>query len=365
MGKLHRLHQEQDQSPWLDNIRRDWLRSGEIARWIERGVRGVTSNPSIFQKAVAQGHAYDEQLTELSAAGKDIEDIYWDVVISDIVDALDLFEDVHRESNGLDGFVSIEVSPLLANDTEGTVAQARDLWKRIDRPNLYVKIPATAEGVPAIRTMVGEMANINVTLMFSLDRYVDVMEAYVAGLEDAVAAGADDLSGVVSVASFFISRVDTEVDHRLEAIGTPGALDLRGLAAVAQGQLAYQLFTEKFSGARWEALAAKGARPQRPLWASTSTKNPAYPDTLYVDTLIGPNTVNTLPEATLEAFEDHGTLARTVDADVDAARTRWASIGELVDLDDVARVLEEEGVAAFKKSFHEMIAAFEEKLAQL
>lgn len=365
MGNLHRLHDEQGQSPWLDNIRRDWLRSGEIARWIGRGVRGITSNPSIFEKAVAQGHAYDEQLTELSAAGKDIDEIYWDVVISDIVDALDLFEGVHRESDGVDGFVSIEVSPLLANDTGATVDQARHLWKTINRSNLYVKIPATAEGVPAIRTMVAEMANINVTLMFSLDRYVDVMEAYVAGLEDAVAAGAEDLSGIVSVASFFISRVDTEVDKRLEAIGTPEALALRGQAAVAQGQLAYELFTEKFTGPRWDALVAKGARPQRPLWASTSTKNPAYPDTLYVDTLIGPNTVNTLPEATLEAFEDHGTLARTVDADIEGAHTRWAQIGELVDLADVARVLEEQGVAAFKKSFHEMIDAFEEKISHL
>lgn len=365
MGKLQRLHDEQGQSPWLDNIRRDWLRSGEIARWIERGVRGVTSNPSIFEKAVGQGHDYDEQLRELSTSGADIDDIYWDVVISDIVAALDLFEDVHRESDGVDGFVSIEVSPLLANDTQGTIDQARELWKRIDRSNLYVKIPATAEGVPAIRKMVGERANINITLMFSLDRYVDVMEAYIAGLEDAVAAGAEDLSRIVSVASFFISRVDTEVDRRLDEIGTPEALELKGKAAVAQGQLAYGLFTEKFSGPRWEALAAKGARPQRPLWASTSTKNPDYPDTLYVDTLIGPNTVNTLPEATLEAFEDHGTLARTVDADLPGAKDTWARIGELVDLADVAEVLEEQGVVAFKKSFHEMIAVFEEKIANL
>lgn len=365
MGKLHDLHDQQGQSPWLDNIRRDWLRSGEIARWIDRGVRGVTSNPSIFEKAVGQGHDYDDQLRELAATGADIDQIYWDVVISDIVDALDLFEDVHRSSDGVDGFVSIEVSPLLANDTEGTVVQARELWKRIDRPNLYVKIPATAEGVPAIRTMVGEMANINVTLMFSLERYVEVMDAYIAGLEDAVAAGADDLSGLVSVASFFISRVDTEVDRRLEEIGTPEALASRGQAAVAQGQLAYQLFTEKFTGPRWEALAARGARPQRPLWASTSTKNPAYPDTLYVDTLIGPNTVNTLPEATLEAFEDHGTLARTVDADVVGTRACWAAIGELVDMADVAKTLEDQGVAAFKKSFHEMIAVFEDKISRL
>lgn len=363
MGKLHELHEQQGQSPWLDNIRRDWLRSGEIARWIDRGVRGITSNPSIFQKAVAQGHAYDEQLRSLAAAGAAIEDIYWDVVVSDIVDALDLFTDVHAESGGIDGFVSIEVSPLLANDTDASVAQARELWKRIDRPNLYVKIPATAEGVPAIRRMVGEGANINVTLIFSLERYAEVAEAYIAGLEDALASGTTDLSKIVSVASFFISRVDTEVDRRLDELD--GGDELKGRAAVAQGQIAYQLFLEKFSGPRWEALAAKGANVQRPLWASTSTKNPSYPDTLYVDTLIGPNTVNTLPEATLEAFEDHGTLARTIDADPEGARRDWALVGEKVDLDDVARVLEEEGVAAFKKSFRDMIDAFTEKLGHL
>lgn len=364
MSNLQRLFDEQGQSPWLDNIRRQWLHSGEMKRWIERGVRGVTANPSIFQKAIEDNDAYDDQLRELSAAGTPIEDIYWTLIVTDIIDALDIFADLHREADGGDGFVSVEVSPLLARDTEGTSAQARELWDRIARPNLFVKIPATAEGVPSIRQMVGQGCNINITLIFSLERYEEVMEAYVAGLEDALAAGIEDLSTIASVASFFISRVDTEVDKRLDALGGD-AVALKGRAAVAQGQLAYQLFLEKFSGPRWEALAAKGARVQRPLWASTSTKNPAYSDTLYVDTLIGPDTVNTLPEHTIEAFDDHGVVARTVDADVAGARAIWEQLGQYVDMTDVARVLEEEGVAAFDKAFHGLIAALEAKIARL
>jgi transaldolase len=255
--------------------------------------------------------------------------------------------------------VSVEVDPTLAPDTEGTIAAARALDERIDRPNLYVKIPATAEGIPAIRQMISEGRSVNVTLIFSLDRYADVMEAYVSGLE-----GCDgDLSHVSSVASFFISRTDNEVDRRLDAIGTDDALGLRGRTAVAQGQVAYDMFREVFSGERWEALAARGARVQRPLWASTSTKNPTYPDTLYVDTLIGPHTVNTLPDATLEAFEDHGTVARTVDANPAAAHGVLRDVAAAgVDLDDVARVLEDEGVSAFVKSFDELLGSLGEKV---
>jgi transaldolase len=329
---------------------------------IDRGVRGITSNPSIFQKAMTGTDDYDEQLGALAGAGHSIEDSYWELVTRDIVDALDLLRPVHEATGGLDGFVSVEVDPSLAADTAGTEDAARHLRNVIGRPNLFVKIPATAEGIPAIRTMVSEGCSVNVTLIFSLDRYQEVMEAYIGGLED----HEGDLSGISSVASFFISRTDTEIDRRLEAIGTPEALDLRGLAAVAQGQVAYDLFRRAFSGHRWEALAARGARVQRPLWASTSTKNPSYPDTLYVDALIGPDTVNTLPETTLEAFDDHGTLARTVDADPEGARSTLAAVQAVgVDLDDVSRVLEEEGVGAFVKSFVELLETLGQKADEL
>ena len=327
---------------------------------MDRGVRGITSNPSIFQKAMTGTDAYDEQLRELVADGTTIEDSYWALVVRDIVDALDILRPVHDASDGTDGYVSVEVDPTLAPDTAGTITAARTLDERIDRPNLYVKIPATAAGIPAIRQMISEGRSVNVTLIFSLGRYAEVMEAYVAGLE----ALEGDLSEVSSVASFFISRTDNEVDRRLEAIGSDEALALRGRTAVAQGQVAYDMFRSVFSGERWEALAARGARVQRPLWASTSTKNPTYPDTLYVDTLIGPDTVNTLPDATLVAFEDHGTVARTVDADPAAAH---AVLGDVtaagVDLDDVARVLEDEGVAAFVASFDDLLDSLRAKVA--
>ncbi|WP_420638082.1 transaldolase [Candidatus Poriferisocius sp.] len=354
MSSLHDLYHRYGQSPWLDNLRREWLHDGELARWVERGVRGLTSNPSIFQKAMTSGNAYDGQFASLLADGLSVADAYWELVLTDIGGALDVLAPLHDDSDGVDGYVSVEVDPALARDTQGTLAAARALHQRIDRPNLYVKIPGTAEGLPAIQAMTAEGRSINVTLLFSLERYAEVIEAYLQGLE----ACPGDLSSVSGVASFFISRTDTEVDRRLEAIGTPDALALRGQAAVAQGQVAYQLFTEKFSGSRWEALAARGARVQRPLWASTSTKNPAYPDTLYVDRLIGPHTVNTLPDATLEAFTDHGALARTVDADPDAARAVLARVGEVgVDLEEVARQLEDEGVSAFVKSFDDLLAS--------
>ena len=365
MGTLHDLHREQGQSPWLDNLKREWLQTGEIQRWVDRGVRGITSNPSIFQKAIGSGDSYTHQLAELTAAGSSVEDSYWEMVVRDIEDALEVLRPVHEESDGRDGFVSVEVSPALARDTDATLAQARELWDRIARPNLLVKIPATVEGLPAIRRMIAEGRSVNVTLIFSLERYAQVMEAYLAGLEDAVDAGVEDLSRIASVASFFISRVDTEVDRRLESLGTPEALALRGRAAVAQGRLAYAAFAETFSGPRWDALASRGARVQRPLWASTSTKNPEFPDTLYVDTLIGPDTVNTLPDATLEAFDEHGTVARTVDADPEEARRTWAELGEAVDLADVAAVLEAEGVTAFEKSFDELLGVLQTRVADL
>jgi transaldolase len=279
------------------------------------------------------------------------------LVTKDIVDALAIMRPVYDDSHGADGFVSIEVDPSLARDTPGTIKAAQRFHSIIGQPNLYVKIPATPEGVPAIQQMIAEGRSINVTLIFSLDRYLEVIDAYLDGLE----AHAGDLAAVSSVASFFVSRVDTEVDRRLEAIGTPAALAARGTAAVAQAQVAYGLFTDRFSGPRWEKLKARGARVQRPLWASTSTKNPEYRDTLYVDTLIGPDTVNTMPEATLDAFDDHGTVARTVDADLDGARAALDRLQELgVDLDDVGRVLEEEGVSAFVKSFDEVLTTLGE-----
>ncbi len=354
MGRLHDLHAA-GQSPWLDNLRRGYLRSGELQAYVDRGVRGITSNPSIFQKAIADSDDYDEQFGQLLAAGSSVEDAYWTMVTDDISEALSVLAPVHADG-GIDGYVSVEVDPGLARDTDGTIASARELHQRIDAPNLFVKIPATAEGVPAIEQMISEGRSINVTLIFSVDRYAEVMEAYLTGLERFAAAGNDDLSAVRSVASFFISRVDTEVDNRLDAVGTPEAEGLKGNAAVAQAQVAYQRFLDTFSGPRWEALAAKGAEVQRPLWASTSTKNPAYPDTLYVDELIGPNSVNTMPEATIDAFEARGTVARTVDADIAGARRVLDAVTEAgVDLDDVARVLEVEGVAAFEKSFDELL----------
>ncbi len=362
MSRLRDLADQHGQSPWLDNLRRGWITSGELQALIDRGVRGITSNPSIFQKAMTGTDDYDEQLRELTGGGGSIEDAYWDLVTRDILDALDLLRPVHDATNGLDGFVSVEVDPSLAGDTQGTIEAARELHRRINRPNLYIKIPATPEGLPAIRTMISEGCSVNVTLIFSLERYVDVMEAYLSGLE----AHEGDLSGISSVASFFISRTDTEVDRRLDAIGSEDALALRGQAAVAQGQVAYELFGRTFSGPRWDALAARGARVQRPLWASTSTKNPDYPDTLYVDTLIGPDTVNTLPEATLEAFDEHGTLARTVDADPEGARSTLAAVEAAgVDLGDVADVLEAEGVSAFVKSFDELLVTLGDKVDTL
>ena len=366
MDRLLQLHSEFDQSPWLDNLTRGYLTSGQLTTLVQRGIRGLTSNPTIFQKAIQGSPDYDEQFTTLATDGRPTIDHYWAMVLRDINGALDVFAPVYHQSHGADGFVSVEVDPGLAHDAEGTETAARLLHQQIDRPNLMVKIPATEAGLPAIQQMIAEGRSINVTLIFSLDRYERVMEAYIAGLEQYAATPGADLSRVASVASFFISRVDTEIDRRLDVIGTPEALALRGTGAVAQGKLAYQRFQQVFSGPRWEALAAQGAVVQRPLWASTSTKNPAYPDTLYVDELIGPHTVNTLPEATLEAFADHGNLVRRVDADVDQAEDAWRGIAAAgVDLDDVGATLEREGVASFQKSFDELLGALEAKAAEL
>jgi transaldolase len=363
--RLIRLHEEFDQSPWLDNLQRGYLTSGELARLRDSGIRGLTSNPTIFQKAISGSADYDDQFRDLAADENPTLDDYWSMVLQDINGAADVFDTVYESSGGVDGYVSVEVDPGLAHDGPGTEAAARDLHERLRRRNVMVKIPATAAGIVPIRQMIAEGRNINVTLIFSLDRYAEVMEAYIEGLTAYAASGDSDLSRVASVASFFISRVDTEVDRRLEAIGTSEALSLRGKAAIAQGKLAYKQFQETFSGERWEALAALGARVQRPLWASTSTKNPEYPDTMYVDNLIGPHTVDTLPDSTIEAFIDHGTAARTIDDDVEAAEVVWASLAAVgVDMDDVAAQLEREGVSSFQKSFTELIDALDAKSAE-
>lgn len=361
MTKLHDLHDQQDQSPWLDNLTRPYLQDGTLARLLDAGVRGVTSNPTIFAKAIEGSDAYDTQFARLTGEGTSVLDAYWELVVDDVIEALRVLRPTFDASGGTDGFVSIEVAPELARATGATITAARQLHERIDRPNLFVKIPATAEGVPAIEAMTGEGRSINVTLIFSLARYAEVIDAYVAGLE-ALAEQAGDLGAVHGVASFFVSRVDTEVDRRLEAIGTAEALALRGRAAVAQAKLAYRLFRNRFAGERWERLAALGADVQRPLWASTSTKNPAYPDTLYVDSLIGPETVNTLPEATITEFEDRGTLARTVDTgteDAEAVMNGLAGVG--VDMDDVGRTLEDQGVASFHESFQHVLGVLDAK----
>jgi transaldolase len=361
MPDLVRLYEEYGQSPWLDNLTRSSIGDGTLAELVARGVRGVTANPTIVARAIESSDAYDRQLHDLAGSGHTMEDAYWELAIADVVDALQLLRPTFDASEGADGFVSIEVAPDLAHDTEATIQAARDLHERIGEPNLLVKIPATSAGVAAIEAMVAEGRSINVTLVFSLARYRQVLEAYLSGLE-ALAGRGGDLSVVRGVASFFVSRVDTEVDRRLEQVGTEEALALRGRAAVAQGKLAYQLFRKAHAGPRWERLADRGARVQRPLWASTSTKNPRYPDTVYVDSLIGPDTVNTLPESTLQAFEDHGRLARTIDVGVaEAGLVMHSLVNAGIDMDDVGHSLEEVGIDAFQASLAHVLDTLETK----
>ena len=360
--KLQQLHEEQGQSPWLDNLTRGHLLRAELEGLVAAGIRGVTSNPTIFAKAISGTDDYDEQFESLMKAGMSVTDAYWTMVIDDIRGALAVLRPVHDDSDGVDGFVSVELAPELARDTTGSMVAARGLHERISAPNLFVKIPAMPEGVLAVQHMIAEGRNINITLIFSLERYEEVIEAYLSGLE----SRSGYLDSVHSVASFFVSRVDTEVDRRLEAIGTPDALALRGKAAIAQAKVAYQMFRQRFSGPRWEQLAARGARVQRPLWASTSTKNESYPDTLYVDRLIGPDSINTLPEATIAAFEDHGTVVRTIDDpsdDPELVLEQLEAIG--VSMADVGRSLEEQGAAIFTKSFNDLLETLKSKQADL
>jgi transaldolase len=361
-SRLVRLFDECGQSPWLDNLKREYITSGSLQAILDTGIRGLTSNPTIFQKAIQGSQDYDEQFRQLAILKHSPIESYWELVIKDIQDALDVFRPLYESSNHSDGFVSVEVDPNLAHDSAATEKAARDLDVRVDRDNVMIKIPATQEGIPVIRTMISEGRNVNVTLIFSLDRYQDVMNAYIDGLEILSNNSTGSLSGVSSVASFFISRVDTEIDKRLLKVGTEKSLELCGTAAISQAKLAYQLFSQTFSGPRWAALVRRGARVQRPLWASTSTKNPSYPDTLYVDQLIGADTVNTLPDNTMLAFSDHGTPSATIQTDVDLAHTRWHALEAMgIDVAEVALQLETEGVRSFQQSFTELIDALKMK----
>ncbi|MGC2322602.1 MAG: transaldolase [Terriglobales bacterium] len=351
------------QSVWLDYIRRNLITSGELKRLVEEGLGGLTSNPTIFDKAIAGSSDYDEQLQQLLAADPNMPSLaLFDAIeIADIQAAADVLRPVYDKSGGADGFVSIEVSPGLAKDTAGSIAEARRLWNAVKRPNLMVKIPGTPEGIPAILTLIAESININITLMFSMAHYEAVANAYISGLERNFQP-----QRVASVASFFVSRVDTAVDKELEKIGTPEALALRGTIAVANSKLVYQRFREIFSSERWKTLAKRGARVQRVLWASTGTKNPAYSDVLYVDSLIGPDTVNTLPPETLHAFRDHGKVHETVTEGVEEARAAVERLGKLgIDLNAITEKLQVDGVRSFAESMDQLLGSLEKKRSSI
>lgn len=354
--RLHALYGECGQSPWLDNLTRDTLRDGTFQRRLDQGVRGVTTNPTTFERAITGSDAYDDELAHVvQRAG--VEDAYWHAVASDACAALDLLRPLHDATGGRDGFVSVELNPARAYDTDRTVLDARRLQNRLQVPNLMVKVPATDAGLPAIRQLVAEGCNVNVTLIFGLDRYRQVHDAYLDGLT-ALHQRRRDLSALAGVASFFLSRVDTDVDRRLAAVGTDDALALRGAAAVAQAKLAYDEFRRTLHTDRWRRLADAGAQPQRPLWASTSVKNPAYPPLRYVEELIGPGTVTTMPDETLDAFVDRGRVACTLDRGVDDACNTLRALAEVgIDLAEVAARLEAEGVAAFARSYDHALDA--------
>ena len=360
-----RLHELRDHgvSPWIDSVSREMLETGELKRLMdEDAVVGVTSNPTIFQKAMAEGEWYDEQLAEVSKQTDDLREIFIALAVEDIKQACDLMKPAWDATDGVDGYVSIEVDPTLGYDRDGTYAQAMRLHAEVDRPNVYVKIPATEIGLGPIEDCIAATKSINVTLIFSLDRYKAVVEAYIRGLERAVASGRD-ITQVRSVASFFVSRVDTEADKRLEGLGNTS---LQGKLAIANAKLAYQHYLEAFSGPRWEFLVTKGARPQRCLWASTSTKNPNYRDVLYVEELIGPDTVNTMPAETIAAFQDHGEVKETLTTGVDAATGLFDELREAgVDYDSVVETLEAEGVQKFADSFAELLDGIRAKREQL
>lgn len=360
------------QSLWYDNIERRLLNNGDLKAMIERGdVYGVTSNPTIFNNAIANSSDYDAQMTELAAAGRSIGEIYDELTVADIKAACDLFKPVYESTRGGDGYVSIEVHPDVAQDTEATKKEAQRLWALVDRPNLMVKIPATAAGVPAIRSSIVRGININITLIFSRQRYAEVIEAYLSGLEERIANNLP-VAHIASVASFFVSRIDTKVDGWLDELAKQGgavarkASALKGTVAVANAKLAYQLFRSEFSSPRFEAIRKKGGRLQRPLWASTSTKNPAYPDLLYVDTLVGKDTVNTVPQQTLDAVKDHARAELSIEDGIDEARFQLANLEMLgLSLDKATQEVEDEGVAAFSKSINSLFNTLEQRVRQL
>ena len=352
-------------SVWLDDISRERLNTGNLADLIrDRHVVGVTSNPTIFAHALASGSAYDGQLADLETREVGLEEASRAITTYDIRWACNVLRPVYDATDGVDGRVSLEVDPRIAGDTARTVAEARALWWLVDRPNLFIKIPATEQGLPAITQCLSEGISINVTLIFALERYGQVIDAFFAGMEQAGQAG-HDLATIASVASFFVSRVDTEVDSRLDKIGTAEAAALRGKAAIANARLAYELYEERFATPRWEALRQAGARPQRPLWASTSTKDPDYPDTMYVEELVAPGTVNTMPESTLHAMADHGKVGgNTGSSGYDQARQVFADLEALgIGYQDVVTVLEDEGVAKFAASWQELLETISTQLA--
>lgn len=373
-NRLELLNQA-GQSTWLDYIERSMVQTGELAQHVAEGVTGVTSNPTIFQQAITGSSAYEDDLQRLAATDIDAKAIFEEVAVADIQAAADVLHPVYVQTEAADGYVSIEVAPDLANETDATIAEAQRLWQAVNRPNLMIKVPATKAGLGAITELISQGINVNVTLIFSLARYAEVKEAYISGLEQRVAAG-KAVDKIASVASFFVSRVDAMIDAMLEKIADNSsanaelALSLQGKAAIANAKLAYAQFQEKFGltgqNSRWQKLADAGAQVQRPLWASTSTKNPAYSDVLYVDTLIGPHTVNTMPPSTLKAFKDHGTIARTVDQDVSQAQETVAQLVQLgIDMKQVTDKLEAEGVQKFADSYDQLIGAIEKQRKEL
>ena len=371
-NKLKELH-DAGQSIWLDSIDRRILHDGELERRIrEDALTGMTSNPTIFQKALSSSNAYDEQIVAAEQEGPTSWELFELLETTDVRDACDHFAGVFSSTRGGDGYVSIEISPGVSHNAEAAVEEARRLWKTVDRPNVMVKVPGTPEGGVAVRRLIAEGINVNITLLFALEAHERVAEAYMAGLEDRIKAH-EPIDGLASVASFFVSRVDTEIDKRLDALIAKASAPekerlqmLKGRAAIANAKLAYRLFRQKFAGPRWEALAKQGARVQRPLWASTSTKNPAYRDVMYVEELIGPDTVDTMPPATIDAFEDHGVVGRTVDRKVAVAEAALREIEAVgISMRDVTDKLLVDGIASFQKSFDELIAGLEAKIGSL
>jgi transaldolase len=354
--------QELGQAPWVDEISREDIQNGGLQRMIDEGIVGITSNPAIFQKAIAGSDLYDEQLGELARSEDDPKEMFWRIARTDIRDACDIFTPVYERTGGEDGYVSLEVQPDIAYDSDATIEEAMRLHEMIDRPNLFVKIPATLQGLVAIEEMISRGKSINVTLIFSLERYREVVRAYIRGVKRLVENGGDP-SGVRSVASFFVSRIDTEADNRLEE---HGADDLKGELAIANAKLAYQIYKQVFGGSRWRSLEARGASRQRLLWASTSTKNPDYPDTIYVDNLVGPETVNTMPKKTIEAVKDHGDIRPTLEEGVEEAKQLLGRLREAgLDYEDVTDSLEQEGIQKFADPFNELLDEIKNKGRQL